>query len=95
MFTTKDYWEYLEAMYKWLESTRKLITWNIYHTKTMSKHSAKQHQQLMKYMSAWLLTGHYAHCHDKNEEHKCPYCHTVYEKDLHILHCPHPNRAAK
>jgi hypothetical protein len=94
MFTIADYWVYLQDKYHWTEPTRKLIAWAPFHM-MLKKQPALQHQQLMKYTNGWLPTGHYVHRHDKHEEHRCPHCRTVHEKDQHLLRCPHPARDAK
>jgi hypothetical protein len=93
-FSNNDYWEYLETKYKWTKATRQSIAWDLYHQR-LNQHTTKQHQQLMKYTNGWLLTGHYVHRHDNTEDHRCPHCFTVQEKDQHILRCPHPERNAK
>jgi hypothetical protein len=94
MFTIDDYWVYLQDKYHWTEPTRKLIAWELFH-KMLKKQPALQHKQLMKYVNSWLPTGHYNHRHDKLEDHRCPHCYTVHEKDQHLLRCPHPSREAK
>jgi hypothetical protein len=77
-----------------LTQIRQLIAWDIHH-QTLNKQPIKQHQQLINYIYDWLPTGHVVHQHDRNEDHHCPHCRTVFEKDLHLLRCPHPSRTAQ
>ena len=92
--TCADYWDYLESKYNWTTATRKLIAWEIFH-KLLSRQLNKPHQQLLKYSIDWLPTGHEVHRHNPLEEHRCPHCKTVYEKNAHLLRCPHPIRLAQ
>jgi hypothetical protein len=55
----------------------------------------KQHQQLIKYSCDWLPTGHEVHQHNPLEDHRCPHCKTVFEKNDHLLQCMHPEGTAK
>jgi hypothetical protein len=94
MFTVEDYWRYYEKKYDWTKATRKLIDWDMYHT-TLHQQTTLHHQQLMKYANGWLPTGHSLHRQDEHEDHRCPHCRTVQEKDPHLLRCPHPDRVAQ
>jgi hypothetical protein len=94
MFAIPDYWVYLQDKYNWTEPTRKLIAWEPYHA-MLKKQPTKRHQQLMKYTNGWLPTGYYCNRNNKLEDHRCPHCLTVYEKDQHLLRCRHPDRNAK
>jgi hypothetical protein len=93
-FTANKYWQYLEHKFSWTPTTHKLIDWKIYHN-MFHKQTTKRHQQLLKYSVEWLPTGYIVHRNDSTEDHRCPHCRTVYEKNSHILRCPHLNRAAQ
>jgi hypothetical protein len=93
-FTTEEYWDYLQAKYEWTEQTRRLIAWEPFH-KHLKKQPSLRHRQLMKYTNGWLPTGYSLHRNNPLEDHHCPHCKTVHEKDLHLLRCPHPDRKAK
>ena len=92
-YTSDGYWTYLEEKYHWSPTTRRLIAWDLYH-KLLNNQPHKQHQQLIKYSVDWLPTGHEVHRHNPLEEHRCPHCQTVFEKNAHLLRCPHPERTA-
>jgi hypothetical protein len=92
--TQTDYWTYLEQKFHWTPTTRKLIAWDVYH-RLLNSQPHKQHQQLLKYVIDWLPTGHEVHRHDSLEDHRCPHCLTVQEKNAHLLRCPHPSRLEK
>ena len=92
-YTRDGYWEYLDDKFHWTPTTRKLIAWPIYH-KLLNNQPHKQHQQLIKYSVDWLPTGHEVHRNNPLEDHRCPHCKTVFEKNAHLLRCPHPDRTA-
>jgi hypothetical protein len=91
--TQADYWTYLEEKFHWTTTTRQLIDWNLYH-KLLNNQPHKHHQQLIKYSVEWLPTGYEVHRNNVLEEHRCPHCKTVFERNAHLLRCPHPERAA-
>jgi hypothetical protein len=92
-YTKTRFWEYVDKKFQWTATTRKLISWPIFFA-TLKKQTTLKHQQLLKYLYGWLPTGHEVHRHNNLEDHRCPHCRTVQEKNTHILRCPHPDRHA-
>jgi hypothetical protein len=78
--TQTECWRYLKTKYWWTTQTHQLIAWDIHH-QMLNKQPIKQHQQLIKYVYDWLPTGQVVHRHDRNEDHRCPHCRTVFEKN--------------
>jgi hypothetical protein len=92
--TNADCWTCLEKKFKWTPTTRKLIAWSLCH-KLLNNQPNKQHQQLIKCSVEWLPTGYEVHRHNPLEDHRCPHCKTVPERNAHLLCCPHPARVAQ
>jgi hypothetical protein len=91
--TMTRFWKCIEQKYQWTATTRKLISLPIFFA-TLKKQTTLKHQQLLKYFYGWLPKGHEVHRHNNLEDHRCPHCRTVHEKNPHILRCPHPDRHA-
>jgi hypothetical protein len=83
-FTRDGYWAYLETKFQWSPTTRKLIAWTLFYT-ILNIQPHKQHQQLIKYSVDWLPTGYEVYHHNPLEEHRCPHCKTIFEKNAHLL----------
>jgi hypothetical protein len=94
MHTNEDCWTCLKTKFHWTPTTRKLIAWPLCH-KLPNDQPNKQRQQLINHSVEWLPTGHEVHRHNHLEDHRCPHCNTVHERNAHLLRRPHPAQAAQ
>jgi hypothetical protein len=88
------FWKCIEQKCQWTATTRKLMSWPIFFAALKKQTTTLKHQQLLKHFHGWLPTGHEVHRHNNPEDHRCPHCRRVHEKNPHILRCPHPDRHA-
>ena len=92
-YTHSRFWKYVDKKYGWTVHTRKLISWEILFA-TLKRQTTMKHKQVLKYIYGWLPTGHEVHRANHLEDHRCPHCRTVHEKNDHLLRCTHPDRLA-
>ena len=91
--TLDRFWEHVDKKFQWTATTRNHIAWPALFD-TLKKQTTLKHQQLLKCTYGWLPTGYEVHRHNPLEDHRCPHCHTVQEKNNHIPRCPNPARLA-
>jgi hypothetical protein len=89
-YTLKRFWEYVDKKFQCTMTTRQLISWDVLFS-TLKKQTTLKHQQLLKCIYGWLPTGYKVHQHNHLEDHRCPHCRTVHEKNAHLLRCPNPD----